>query len=110
VPVYQGGATSGDPGYDPVEVTVGQIYQGGAVHGPGYTAPSDLHDHEIDTTDVHGIEDTEDLVLKEEAKGFVNHGSNASTPRPIGFASIEWYGEVEPLNAIDGDTWIDTTV
>jgi len=42
-------------------------------------------------------------------KGFVNHGATAGTARPSGFASIEWYGSVEPTNAIDGDTWIDTS-
>lgn len=43
-------------------------------------------------------------------KGFINHGANASTARPDYFASVEWYGSVEPVNAIDGDTWIDTSV
>lgn len=42
-------------------------------------------------------------------KGFVEHGAVAGTARPAGFASIEWIGSVEPTNAIDGDTWIDTT-
>jgi hypothetical protein len=40
------------------------------------------------------------------AKGFVNHGSTASTARPTGYASIEWYGTVEPTNMANGDTWI----
>jgi hypothetical protein len=110
MPIYQGGATAGDPEYDPAEVVVGVVYQGGAVHGPGYVAPDDLEDHEEDTTGIHGIEDTADLVLKEQAKGFISHGSVASTPRPVGFASVEWYGDVEPENAIDGDTWVDTSV
>lgn len=39
-------------------------------------------------------------------KGFVNHGSTASTARPSGYASIEWYGSVEPTNMANGDTWI----
>lgn len=42
-------------------------------------------------------------------KGYVNHGSVASTARPSGYASIEWVGSVEPTNAIDGDTWVDTS-
>ena len=41
-------------------------------------------------------------------KGFVNHGATAGTARPAGYASVEWVGSVEPTNAIDGDTWIDT--
>lgn len=43
------------------------------------------------------------------AKGFVNHGSDGNTARPSGYGSIEWIGSVEPVNAIDGDTWIDTS-
>lgn len=41
-------------------------------------------------------------------KGFKNHGAIAGTARPTGYASIEWYGSVEPTNAVDGDTWINT--
>jgi hypothetical protein len=42
-------------------------------------------------------------------KGFVNHGATAGTARPTGFESVEWYGSVEPTNAVDGDTWFDTS-
>jgi hypothetical protein len=42
-------------------------------------------------------------------KGAVNHGGNASTARPTGYASIEWFGTVQPNNMIAGDTWWDTT-
>jgi len=42
-------------------------------------------------------------------KGFVNHGAVAGTARPVGPVSVEWYGAVQPTNAIVGDTWIDTT-
>lgn len=42
-------------------------------------------------------------------KGYVNHGATAGTARPTGFASIEWHGSVTPSNAIDGDTWVDTS-
>lgn len=41
-------------------------------------------------------------------KGYVNHGATAGTARPSGYASVEWSGSVEPENALDGDTWIDT--
>lgn len=41
-------------------------------------------------------------------KGFVNHGSVAGTARPSGYASIEWFGSVEPTNMEDGDTWVNT--
>jgi hypothetical protein len=42
------------------------------------------------------------------AKGFVNHGAVASTSRPSGYSSVEWMGSVQPANAIDGDTWLNT--
>lgn len=41
-------------------------------------------------------------------KGWINHGSNANAIRPGGYASVEWFGSVAPVNAVDGDTWIDT--
>jgi hypothetical protein len=47
--------------------------------------------------------------LSANGKGYINHGATAGTARPTGFASIEWHGTVEPSNAVDGDTWIDTT-
>lgn len=49
-------------------------------------------------------------VLSANGKGFVNHGATAGTARPTGFASIEWCGSVEPTNAVNGDTWVNTTV
>lgn len=48
-------------------------------------------------------------VVPLAAKGFVNHGAVAGTARPAGYASVEWFGTVEPTNAINGDTWIDPT-
>lgn len=47
-------------------------------------------------------------TLSTAGKGVVEHGATAGTARPSGFASIEWIGSVEPTNAVDGDTWIDT--
>lgn len=47
-------------------------------------------------------------TLSTSGKGVVEHGATAGTARPSGFASIEWIGSVEPTNAVDGDTWIDT--
>lgn len=43
------------------------------------------------------------------AKGYVEHGADDTVARPTGYGSIEWIGSVEPLNAIDGDTWVQTT-
>ncbi len=48
-------------------------------------------------------------TLLTNGKGYVTHGVTASTARPTSFASIEWYGSVQPTNAVEGDTWIDTT-
>lgn len=42
------------------------------------------------------------------SKGYVNHGATAGTARPLGYTSVEWVGSVEPTNAINGDTWINT--
>lgn len=46
---------------------------------------------------------------KAAIKAVVNHGAVAGTARPTGFGSVEWIGSVEPTNAVDGDTWIDTS-
>ncbi len=43
--------------------------------------------------------------LTDSVKGFVNHGATAGTTRPAGYVSVEWYGTVEPTNAVEGDTW-----
>lgn len=41
-------------------------------------------------------------------KGYVSHGSDASVARPSGYTSVEWIGSVEPTNAVNGDTWVNT--
>ncbi len=54
-------------------------------------------------------EDTaEDESLSANMKGFINHADDADTVRPTGFASVEWFGSVEPSNAVDGDTWVNS--
>ena len=47
--------------------------------------------------------------IKDEIKGVINHGGTSGTGRPTGFDSVEWIGTVEPTNATNDDTWIDTT-
>ena len=47
--------------------------------------------------------------VKTNVKGHIEHGGTAGTGRPSGFTSVEWIGTVEPTNAVNGDTWIDTT-
>jgi len=41
------------------------------------------------------------------AKGAVVHGEDGAAARPGGYPSVEWIGIVEPLNAIDNDTWVN---
>ena len=52
---------------------------------------------------------TKTTYVKTNVKGHIAHGSTAATARPSGFTSVEWVGSVEPTNASNGDTWIDTT-
>ena len=40
----------------------------------------------------------------------VNHGADANVPRPEGYAAVQWYGSVEPVNALNMDEWIEETV
>ncbi len=46
---------------------------------------------------------------KTNVKATINHGGTSGTSRPSGFDSVEWIGTVEPTNAANDDTWIDTT-
>jgi hypothetical protein len=39
----------------------------------------------------------------------VEHGDDANVARPSGFAAIWWKGSVNPLNALNGDFWFDTS-
>lgn len=38
---------------------------------------------------------------------YINHGAINSTARPSVSGMVAWIGSVEPLNAIDGDVWIE---
>jgi hypothetical protein len=51
----------------------------------------------------------DDNITKTNFKGHIEHGATAGTSRPTGFTSVEWVGSVEPTNAVNGDTWIDTS-
>lgn len=53
--------------------------------------------------------DAHETTRAASGKGYVNHGATAGTARPTGYASVEWVGSVEPTNASNGDTWINTT-
>ena len=52
---------------------------------------------------VYGFAEAEDA----QGKGFRNHGEEGWFARPLGFASVEWFGSAEPEHAQVGDTWID---
>lgn len=43
----------------------------------------------------------------DDAKGFVHHDDDPNVARPGGFPSVEWNGIVDPVNAIDTDTWVN---
>lgn len=47
-------------------------------------------------------------ILAVSGKGFINHGTVADVARPTDYASVEWYGSAQPVNAVIGDTWVDT--
>lgn len=38
----------------------------------------------------------------------VVHGGTAGTARPAGYATVQWIGTIEPTNAVNNDTWINT--
>jgi hypothetical protein len=40
----------------------------------------------------------------------VQHGNNASTPRPPSAAAVYWIGSIQPTNSIDADLWFSTAV
>lgn len=72
---------------------------------PQRTQSNTRAEHLSDHNTLHEFADE----IYQNLKGFVNHGAVAGTARPSGFASIEWYGSVAPSNAINGDTWVDTS-
>ncbi len=67
-------------------------------HDGVYVRPADLG--------TAATENTEHFAPAVHAKGVVMHGGDANTPRPHGYASIEWIGTVEPVNMANGDTWV----
>lgn len=42
-------------------------------------------------------------------KGVVVHAANANAARASNYASVEWIGSVQPVNAVNGDTLILTS-
>lgn len=50
--------------------------------------------------DLPDIEDANILMM------VVEHGSDATAPRPADAAAVYWKGEAEPENATDGDLWV----
>ena len=78
---------------------------------------AEINGNIIVTGSVDGIDIATDVAAnttktsytKTNVKGHVFHDSTAGTSRASGFTSVEWVGSVEPTNAVNGDTWIDTT-
>jgi len=72
----------------------------------------------LSTTEINYVKGVTSLIqtqlnakvsyTKTNVKGHIAHGATASTARPTGFTSVEWVGSVEPTNAVNGDTWVDT--
>lgn len=77
--------------------------------GPKGDLPIVVQDDAPVDTDVIWIDEDEEYLDLASIKGWVNHGATASTARPLGFGSVEWYGTVIPDNWITGDTLIDPT-
>jgi hypothetical protein len=101
-PVYYGETDPAIGGSDPyawIDLSdfVGPDIVDDTVYGPGWDADA------VHAPSKNAVYD----ALVTNGKGWVNHGSTAGTTRPVGFASVEWYGTVEPSNAITGDTWND---
>ena len=48
-------------------------------------------------------------LSKSDITKTVYHGSNANITRPSGFGHVQWVGSIEPINAENNDTWIDTS-
>jgi hypothetical protein len=46
------------------------------------------------------------LSVKAETVGYMNHGTNASAARPVGYGAVFWFGTVEPINALPQDIWV----
>lgn len=65
--------------------------------------PQDLSVAQVNT--LLGVDDKAESA---NAMGVVVHGATAGTARPTGYNVITWIGSVEPTNATDDDTWIDT--
>lgn len=96
---YDHSQTNGNPhGTTKSDVGLGNVDNTSDTNKPISSATQTALDLKVDET-----------TIAASGKGFVNHGATASTARPSGYASVEWVGSVEPTNAIDGDSWIDTS-
>jgi hypothetical protein len=47
-------------------------------------------------------------LMASSGKGYVEHGADPDVARPVGLASVEWKGSVEPTNMTAADTWLKT--
>lgn len=109
---YDAVAWPGNPGFPvgvpPTEAVAvdTQVVSGGQVTFTGLTSGTSYFAYAQVSTDDRYIH-FRSIAIQGD-KGAILHGADANANRP-GFASVEWIGTIEPVGAVDGDTWVDTT-
>lgn len=74
--------------------------KGGGEGGEGEEEP------EEGSEELEEEEEAEEAEALAALKGYALHGTDPNFPRPA-CGSCEWHGTVEPVNALDHDTWIN---
>ena len=114
---WPAGVTATEVGYLD-GVTSGIQAQLDAITGAGYitdytVTEADVTAHEaaLSITESQIIDLGAYLVAADVASHVVRvvHGATAGTARPAGATYVEWVGSVEPTNAQNDDTWVDTS-
>jgi hypothetical protein len=85
--------------YDGTTITAGSVV--GPAGPPGATG-------EVSTVAMNAAIAAAVNALKATVYAVVNHGSNATTTRPSGYAGVIWYGSVQPTNMTGVDIVIRT--
>lgn len=94
----------------PLSASVGQVFDGYEFDGTSwniigidltadYALQSELTDHEVDTTNVHGIADTSLLVVKSELSSA--SAESVSSASALAYASASAYADSAISNLID---------
>ena len=59
---------------------------------------------------IQGIQGTQGPAGSvENGMTVINHAADETVARTVGAAAVYWIGSVEPLNAADGDLWIEVS-